>query len=128
MNWKERLCLVLGVVLWSSYAVTSIVVPSQPFQPPQPTQPTPPQSLPQRRPMMPRQCPPLINFPTQCRLMSQCSVWWVELTKSPQSMCTNQAESPHWKACCPAIVGGRSKSRINYDVHFYLVSLFCIQF
>nr|CAH0110491.1 unnamed protein product [Daphnia galeata] len=109
MNWKERLCLVLGVVLWSSYAVTSIVVPSQPFQPPQPTQPTPPQSLPQRRPMMPRQCPPLINFPTQCRLMSQCSVWWVELIKSPQSMCTNQAESPYWKACCPAIVGGRNR-------------------
>jgi hypothetical protein len=125
MNWKERICLVLGIVLWSSYAVTSIVVPSQPPQSmpskptpqptpqpmPQPTpQPMPPPSSPQRRPSpMPRQCPPLINFPTQCRIMSQCSVWWVELMKSPQSICTNQVESPNWRACCPAIVGGRSK-------------------
>ncbi|XP_057375088.1 peroxidase-like [Daphnia carinata] len=99
MNWKEKLCVVLGIVSWFCCAVTGIVVPAQTSPP-----------VPLRRPApASRQCPPLINFPTQCRIMAQCSVWWAELVKSPQSICTNQAESPYWKACCPAIVGGRNR-------------------
>ena len=55
-----------------------------------------------------KQCPPLVNFPSQCRPMAQCSVWWTELIKSPQSICT-PPNSPQLKACCPSIIGGYSK-------------------
>uniref|UniRef100_A0A0P5QUM0 Chorion peroxidase n=1 Tax=Daphnia magna TaxID=35525 RepID=A0A0P5QUM0_9CRUS len=99
MYWKEKFCLPLGYVLWFCCAVTSIIVPAQSPQPIHSGRPTP----------MSRQCPSLVNFPTQCRIMAQCSVWWAELVKSPQSVCTNQVESPLWRACCPAIVGGRNR-------------------
>jgi len=55
-----------------------------------------------------KQCPPLVNFPSQCRPMAQCSVWWTELVKSPQSICT-PPNSPQLKACCPSIIGGYNR-------------------
>lgn len=93
MNWLER----LFILFWCSAGLTAGIV-NQPFlrNPPPPAGNI-------------RQCPALVNFPTQCRSMVQCSVWWAEIVKSPQSVCTNQADSPFWKACCPAIVGGMSK-------------------
>jgi len=93
MNWLER----LFILFWCSAGLTAGIV-NQPFlrNPPPPAGNI-------------RQCPALVNFPTQCRSMVQCSVWWAEIVKSPQSVCTNQADSPFWKACCPAIVGGMNR-------------------
>ena len=108
MNLIERLC----ILFWCATGVAvGIVVPTaSPFRVPSPP---PAGNF--------RQCPALVNFPTQCRPMSQCSVWWAELVKSPQSVCTNQADSPFWKACCPAIVGGMSKNEFTF---FFLKCFF----